>query len=579
MEKSRNCDLSTKRDLEPDDYDEVDFPKYLFHPGKLFKTIWNMIISALLLYTAFGMTFVLSFYETSMYDSWWYVENVLNGVFFCDILITFNSAYEADEVIITNRWKIAWNYITGWFWIDLIACFPFYLWSGNGNTSYSGLLRLARLPRLVKLLRLSRLFKMMKGSRNNEFMQKVEEFLSIKRSAMRLCSFILLVIVLLHLVACLFNYASKFEDYSYKTWVVVNNFQDFETGSLYLRALYWALTTLVTVGYGDITAQNTTERLVSIIWMAFVLFFFTFAISSLSTMISGIDTKASVTEQKLALIEEFCNESGVGFALKKKLKDSLIYSTDRTGGSLYDKQSVFMELPRYLRYEVSMFMHQGAARTLSFFKDKDPVFVSSVVPFLINQHYAAGDIIYDEKDYPEEMYFVLKGRIGYVYSGEDSIIFKHLRADSYFGEIEMFKDINRRFTVKCMEPTELLVLEKKILKDVLTKFPRVALEMKKIADERDLSNLIAKTEMKEIAKLRKTGEITQFTHLELRKYIKDRCDEAKLSWKDEKQEEIDWAELYEKARVTKERVQKLKNLHDTLKSTVEKIAETWKSSC
>lgn len=268
--------------------------------------------------------------------------------------------------------------------------------------------------------------------------------------------------------------------------------------------------------------------MVAIAWMSFVLFFFTFSISTLSTLISGIDTKESVTEEKLALIEEFCNESGVSTELKKKLKDNVIYSTEKTGGSLYDKQEVFMELPRYLRYEVSMFMHKGAARTLSFFTDKDPVFVSSIVPFLINQCFQSGDIIFQEKDYPEEMYFIVKGRVGFAY-GDHKIVFKQLQADSYFGEVELFKDINRRFSVKCLEATEVLTLEKRILKDVLVKFPKVAVEMAKISEERDLMNLISKTEMKEIEKLRHSGEITKLTHEQLRNHLKIKIKEVKMS--------------------------------------------------
>lgn len=47
-----------------------------------------------------------------------------------------------------------------------------------------------------------------------------------------------------------------------------------------------------------------------------------------------------------------------------------------------DKQHIFDELPRPLRYEVSLAMHQGACQHLGFFKGRDKVFIFTIVPFL-----------------------------------------------------------------------------------------------------------------------------------------------------------------------------------------------------
>lgn len=35
----------------------------------------------------------------------------------------------------------------------------------------------------------------------------------------------------------------------------------------YIAAIYWAITTMSTIGYGDITADTTTERLVTLVSM------------------------------------------------------------------------------------------------------------------------------------------------------------------------------------------------------------------------------------------------------------------------------------------------------------------------
>jgi hypothetical protein len=47
--------------------------------------------------------------------------------------------------------------------------------------------------------------------------------------------------------------------------------------------------------------------------------------------------------------------------------------------------------------------------------EQDPVFVSSVVPFLTPLFLRAKELLYSEKEYADEMYFIFKGRISYVY--------------------------------------------------------------------------------------------------------------------------------------------------------------------
>jgi hypothetical protein len=73
--------------------------------------------------------------------------------------------------------------------------------------------------------------------------------------------FIVLVSVMIlcmHLSACLWFYTTKFGP-SYDTWVYRSGLQQESKERLYLFSLYWAIFTLVTVGYGDIHAYNNSK--------------------------------------------------------------------------------------------------------------------------------------------------------------------------------------------------------------------------------------------------------------------------------------------------------------------------------
>ena len=57
---------------------------------------------------------------------WEYFNNLVDFLFFSDIIITFNtSIYDEDFVLIQNRGVIAKKYLSGWFVIDSFAILPF----------------------------------------------------------------------------------------------------------------------------------------------------------------------------------------------------------------------------------------------------------------------------------------------------------------------------------------------------------------------------------------------------------------------------------------------------------------------
>ena len=100
----------------------------LFAPnGKVTKT-WNVVLIILLLYTAIIMPYRISFVEFVWYDDWFYVELVVDALFFTDFLVNLNSAYRVeDDVLVTSRKTIFCTYLQGWMMLDIIAMIPFNL--------------------------------------------------------------------------------------------------------------------------------------------------------------------------------------------------------------------------------------------------------------------------------------------------------------------------------------------------------------------------------------------------------------------------------------------------------------------
>jgi len=60
----------------------------------------------------------------------------------------------------------------------------------------------------------------------------------------------------------------------------------------YVSSAYWAVTTLCTVGYGDITAVTLEEKIMAILWMIGGFALYSYTIGNFQSIINEIDLKS-----------------------------------------------------------------------------------------------------------------------------------------------------------------------------------------------------------------------------------------------------------------------------------------------
>ena len=87
----------------------------------------------------------------------------------------------------------------------------------------------------------------------------------------------------------------------------------------YVGALYWSFTTLTTVGYGDISANTTAERVFAILGMVGGGLMFSVIISYIGTMMKSQTALDDNCKMKMLAVEKFTGEHMVPKNLRKEL--------------------------------------------------------------------------------------------------------------------------------------------------------------------------------------------------------------------------------------------------------------------
>ncbi|CAG9326193.1 unnamed protein product [Blepharisma stoltei] len=531
----RNLDtiLQKKFDKEEDfrfkkwDEEERIIPWYILDPDGYFKRSWNTLLTIVLMYTAVVMPFRLAFADVIFFDVWTTIEITIDLLFIVDVMLNFISGvYSYEGVLHTNLKYIVLDYLKSWFIIDATSSVPYTLidyWTGsNGNSSahQNNLVKLMRVPKLYKLLRIIRIAKAVKHYKTNDLAEKVQDFLQLNSRLYKLLTFLVSVCLCVHIVGCLWFFCARINNFSPSTWVVRCDYLDDTVDVQYIASIYWAMTTVTTVGYGDISGRTELEQILSMIWMLIGIGFYSFTIGSLSSFLTAIDTKDSILASKLAAIHEFALETGISDECKHRIRQIIKYNNSKVGTVWSDKHSLFNELPKSLRYEVSATMYNGIVKELIFFRSQDPAFVVSLMPLLKPLQHKDLEYLWLEGTYPDEIFFITKGRVNFVLEGNE-VCYKSFLKGSYVGDIEILTEISvRENNAQACGNSEFLVLSKHDFLEVLGDFPDQKKFLTQVAKERAVRNAKAKEELISLMEIKKMEG--NLKHLEGKGSIFDR---------------------------------------------------------
>eukprot|EP01052_Picozoa_sp_SAG31_P012606 SAG31_NODE_741_length_12429_cov_13.571127_10_plen_316_part_00 len=220
---------------------------------------------------------------------WFWFELLVDIYFWIDIVINFRTAYRVGddpsmELIIDPR-LIAKRYLKGWFPIDLVSCLPIsylellavHLDDSSGRRFLQNEFHqksTASNVKIFKTLRLLRLAKLLRLARVNRLLDRLQQEVEGLAAVTKMVKIISVILFVSHGVSCIW-YACGTSDQILpgpsqtllQGWVHRQGWDaEVGLGTRYLDSLYYSLTTITTVGYGDRTPHTDVEKVLSIMF-------------------------------------------------------------------------------------------------------------------------------------------------------------------------------------------------------------------------------------------------------------------------------------------------------------------------
>ncbi|XP_035810488.2 potassium voltage-gated channel subfamily H member 6 isoform X1 [Amphiprion ocellaris] len=404
-----------------------------------FKAFWDWIILLLVLYTAvftpYSAAFLLDEHGDLRQRSCGYTCNPLNVadllvdvLFIVDIVINLRTTYvDHNDEVVTQPSRIAKHYIKGWFPIDLFAAIPFdLLIFRSGSDEMATLTSLLKTARLLRLVRVAR-----KLDRYSEYGAAVLFLL--------MCTFVLIA----HWLACIW-YAIGFVERPYTETGWLDNlaeqlgktYNDSDSTSgpsvkdKYVTALYFTLSSLTSVGFGNVSPNTNSEKIFSICVMVIGSLMYASIFGNVSAIIQRLYSGTTRYHTQMLRVKEFIRFHQIPGSLRQRLEEYFQHAWSYTNG--IDMNAVLKGFPESLQADICLHLNRSLLQNCKAFRGGSQACLRALGMRFKTVHAPPGDTLIHYGDILDSLFFISRGSIQVI---RDDVVVAILENNDIFGEL------------------------------------------------------------------------------------------------------------------------------------------------
>lgn len=344
----------------------------LLSPFSLASRVERVLVTFLdCTYSAFFVPIAIAYIGPGEWSRWGAlsgVDLVAGFIFTADIAFSFARAavvsHNFRRRLLADGRLVARAYAAhGTLWLDVLTVVPFWaqmvtlcVATAKTDTAINVLLGLRALRLLRVVPALARLYELAAGDLSRTLAGVVST------TFVYLATLVYTAAVLFNLLSCVWFFVARLEGAfatpPAETWLDNTlgdvKIRDLKPYQQYVAGVYFSVTTLTTVGYGDVTAKTTAEHGLAILVMFIGVLFFGFIVSSLSATLansSAASRRAAALRLKFEEVEGWARARRLPPPLRRRIME--YYASVWVRKEEWREADLYSELPPGLRADVT----------------------------------------------------------------------------------------------------------------------------------------------------------------------------------------------------------------------------------
>ncbi|XP_068194770.1 potassium voltage-gated channel subfamily H member 5 [Antennarius striatus] len=405
-----------------------------------FKTTWDWVILILTFYTAIMVPYNVSFKTKQNNIVWLVLDSVVDVIFLVDIVLNFHTTFVGPGgEVISDPKLIRMNYLKTWFVIDLLSCLPYDIINAFENVD-EGISSLFSSLKVIRLLRLGRVAR------------KLDHYLEYGAAVLVLlvCVFGLVA----HWLACIWYSIGDYEVIDEVTntikedsWLYqlalsigspyrynASGSGQWEGGpgkdSLYITSLYFTMTSLTTIGFGNIAPSTDGEKIFSVAMMMVGSLLYATIFGNVTTIFQQMYANTNRYHEMLNNVRDFLKLYQVPKGLSERVMDYIVSTWSMSKG--IDTDKVLSICPKDMRADICVHLNRKVFNEHPAFRLASDGCLRSLAVEFQTTHCAPGDLIFHAGESVDTLCFVVSGSLEVI---QDDEVIAILGKGDVFGDV------------------------------------------------------------------------------------------------------------------------------------------------
>lgn len=520
--------------------------RHIHKPNDTFCRVWNMASLFFVLYFAVSIPFRYAFFADGLPPLqdhrisvgiwvWFCFEYCIDFFFIIDIYLRYRKfAFNRYGKVITSQVEIANNYRQTWLVYDVIASLPLDLIPlghviAHPSMSHITALSAARFVHLVRFMRINGYSRLL-----DKYIH--EMFPRINSSVIGVLFLFVGILLLNHWASCTWFMMHRYLEHDkHKTWAIADNLATYDPEQgihnifnddltpwfCYLRALYFTVSTMSSVGYGDVRPYSLIETLHELTVVVLGACTFAALIGSVAVVFLHWDSRGDIAfKSRLRKLLDFMAFRELPGGLQEEIIDHFTNHWEHFEG--VNMHEVIQDLPLPLQLELAICIHRNIISKVRGLRKCHIHVQRHIARKLQTQICSEGEHVFRAGEIGHEIYFILSGEVEVTRQSDGRSMSSRnllslatpatmslntgknytLREGQHFGGECLYSLSGERTqTVRCLKDCELVYILKDEFERIMIEFPEhrnigifaelVSSEQKTVKQTKDLQRQVA----------------------------------------------------------------------------------------